>query len=324
VKSSEIDIDLKPMRIYILIAAVFTFSNSYSADVSEQVKQQKRVLLFIENKGQIMDQNLLPNLAVKYLFNGPGMNIQLRAGGFSYDVYTCTEQNKSTKTTGKFDLPDSKFIEPLNREIHFQRVDMNLLGADNDCNIVASEQASDYLNYFTTGTSEAGATFVHHYSKVTYQNVFPNIDIEFVADEARGAKYNFILKPGADIHAIRLKIDVASNIILNEGKLLIVTNQGNVEETIPSSYLIGKAGDSPIVSKLINLGDNVFGLSVEGDIPVNTSLVIDPVLLRLWSTYYGGTGGEIGHSCPLDRSGNVFLVGQTNSTTALPLRVHIK
>jgi hypothetical protein len=42
---------------------------------------------FIENKGQIIDQNNRPNPAVLYLLNTPGMNVQLRRGGFSYDLY---------------------------------------------------------------------------------------------------------------------------------------------------------------------------------------------------------------------------------------------
>jgi len=47
---------------------------------------------FIENKGQIIDHNNKPNLAVTYLLNTPGMNVQLRKSGFSYDVYSFSSQ----------------------------------------------------------------------------------------------------------------------------------------------------------------------------------------------------------------------------------------
>jgi len=43
---------------------------------------------FIENKGQIIDQDNQLNPEVLYLLNTPGFNVQLRKGGFSYDVYT--------------------------------------------------------------------------------------------------------------------------------------------------------------------------------------------------------------------------------------------
>ena len=42
---------------------------------------------FIENKGQIVDQDGKPNADVKFLFRGRGMNVQLRAHGFSYDLF---------------------------------------------------------------------------------------------------------------------------------------------------------------------------------------------------------------------------------------------
>lgn len=38
---------------------------------------------------------------------------------------------------------------------------------------------------------------------------------------------------------------------------------------------------------------------------------------RLWGTYYGGPGGEGGFQCAVDASGNVFLSGETNSTTGI-------
>src|ERR1044071_2937404 len=52
---------------------------------------------FIENKGQVNDQNHLPNNAVKYLLSTNGLNVQLRAGGFSYDAYTIDKTNLSPK-----------------------------------------------------------------------------------------------------------------------------------------------------------------------------------------------------------------------------------
>ena len=35
---------------------------------------------------------------------------------------------------------------------------------------------------------------------------------------------------------------------------------------------------------------------------------------RIWSTYYGDLGNDNGRSCAVDNSGNVYLVGNTNST----------
>ena len=39
--------------------------------------------------------------------------------------------------------------------------------------------------------------------------------------------------------------------------------------------------------------------------------------VRQWSTYYGGLGQEYGNACSVDGTGNVYLVGRTNSTGAI-------
>jgi hypothetical protein len=49
---------------------------------------------FIKNKGQIIDQNNKLNPDVIYLLNTPGMNVQLRSSGWSYDVYEVETSDK--------------------------------------------------------------------------------------------------------------------------------------------------------------------------------------------------------------------------------------
>ena len=39
--------------------------------------------------------------------------------------------------------------------------------------------------------------------------------------------------------------------------------------------------------------------------------------VRQWGTYYGGTASDLGHSCATDASGNVYLAGNTSSTTGI-------
>jgi hypothetical protein len=307
---------MKKQILFLSIA--FTLVTAYSANVTEQMKQQKAVLYFIENKGQVVDQNNNPNSAVKYLFNGDGMNIQLRTGGFSYDVFTKTKQPKKPNAHGKIDPPDPKFGDTQIWDTHFHRIDITLVGSNTTCNVLPSEPAPDFLNYYTAGTPEEGVTSVHHYSKVTYENIYPNIDMEFLANENSGAKYNFIVRPGGNISAIRLKIDGATKITLKDGKLLIKTTRGNVEETIPSSYIINEGSNAPVTARFTRLSENLFGFSVDGDIPANAALVIDPVPLRLWATYYGGSAEDrVLDATMLETADKIFICGTTTSATAI-------
>jgi hypothetical protein len=58
------------------------------------VKSQNTKSGFTENKGQIIDQNNRPNPGVLFLLNSPGINVQLRRTGFSYDVFTIDSSNQ--------------------------------------------------------------------------------------------------------------------------------------------------------------------------------------------------------------------------------------
>jgi hypothetical protein len=56
---------------------------------STESSVQNALYGFIENKGQIVDQNKNPNTEVRYLLTlDGGMNAQLKANSFSYDTYT--------------------------------------------------------------------------------------------------------------------------------------------------------------------------------------------------------------------------------------------
>ena len=70
---------------YLLI--FITISSICQAAITDEKPLNHPQFGFIENKGQIIDQNNKPNPAVLYLLNTPGMNVQLRKGGFSYDLY---------------------------------------------------------------------------------------------------------------------------------------------------------------------------------------------------------------------------------------------
>jgi hypothetical protein len=98
---------------------------------------------FIENKGQIHDQDYKPNPEVKYLLNlNNGLNVQLKANSFSYDTYVIERKAKEKAEAEEMDEPDM-FRHPFdsidNYEIvyHFHRIDIQLLNANPNPEIIA-------------------------------------------------------------------------------------------------------------------------------------------------------------------------------------------
>ncbi|MDA8441493.1 MAG: SBBP repeat-containing protein [Peptococcaceae bacterium] len=263
---------------------------------------------YIKNKGQIVDQFVHPNHAVKYLLCCPGFNIQLRQTGFSYDTYT--QQNDTISY--KLNLPSHNFKNrmPVSFSRHYQRVDVEFMGCNPNADIIPIDSSETYLNYFTAGTPVGGVTNVHYYKKILYRNIYPNIDVEFYASSR---EYNFIVHPGGKIEDIKMVYKGADHITLLNDMLKIEVAAGTFYETIPQSYL--KDNRQKISIKYDEVAHNVYVFTLPEKKAYTTDLIIDPTPCLDWGTYYGMGGGEnIQYGLVLDKKNNVYISGSTQTT----------
>jgi uncharacterized protein (TIGR02145 family) len=266
---------------------------------------------FTQNKGQVIDQNNKPNPAVLYLLNTPGMNVQLRSAGWSYDVYEGRESRIENRGSRIQDPASS--IQHRASSIQFHRIDIDLLNANPHPAIETSAPSSDYVNYYTPGTPADGITAVRSYSSVTYKNIYPGIDLQFISGNERPFEYNFILQPGADIHLIQLKVCGPEKIKAYKEGIRCETSLGEIEETIPVCYYSMKDFKVPVKGKFKKIAEHLYGFSVDQAIPSGAFLVIDPIPRRIWATYYGGSGYDLCY-VTVSTDGNIILSGQTSST----------
>ncbi|MBD8081913.1 DUF7948 domain-containing protein [Chryseobacterium caseinilyticum] len=271
---------------------------------------------FYENKGQIVDQDGKPNNAVKYLFHSNGLNVQLRKGGFSYDVYEVKKTpNPHFRKAQKNDLPQKPDfnLDEFNYENLYHRIDIELIDSNPDAKIVAENKSKDYDNYFNISHNPKGVTNVHKYQKVIYKNIYRNVDLVFFKpkDTLKPIEYNFIIHPGGKVSDIRMKFNGAQTKIL-DNKLDMDLRFGKMQENIPQSWIAGNKRENINVS-FKDLGDQTFGFHS----PVNTSektIIIDPVPTRIWGSYIAGSGEEYAKA-KTDSQNTLYLFGGTTSNT---------
>ncbi|MGA3014353.1 MAG: hypothetical protein ABSD71_10000, partial [Bacteroidales bacterium] len=262
---------------------------------------------FIENKGQIIDQKNNPNPSVIYLLNTPGMNVQLRKGGFSYDLYSPTPNPSPKKEGNPLHLMHHDSI------INYHRIDITLVGSNPSCQIIPSDTLTEYFNYYTTSAPPEGIKNVRQYSRITYKDIYPDIDLDFFTTGEHGYEYNFVIHPGGNINDIGLTIAGPEEISLVRDTLKFGTRFGDVEELIPESYYTVNDSRVEVRARFTRINNEVYGFALNESVPENSELVIDPTAIRLWGTYYGGLNDERAAQCTSDKSGNVFLAGQTMS-----------
>ncbi|MCX6252772.1 MAG: hypothetical protein NTX61_18710 [Bacteroidetes bacterium] len=275
---------------------------------------------FIENKGQIIDQNRKPDPDCLFLLNTQGVNVQLRRGGFSYDLYqVCSSQfsvTSSQLTIGNNSSHVPRPMSPASDSLQtssFHRIDIDLLNANPACTIIPLEPAPDYLNYYTAGSPQQGIRNIRQYNTITYKDIYPGIDMEFSITPHRGCKYTFIVHPGASFSDISMKISGEEDVRLSRDSLIIMTSLGAIDEMIPESFYRFNNSKTNVQFRFREIEKGVYGFITDENIPPGSFLVIDPTTKRLWGTYYGGPDAESKGQCAVDKSGNVFLAGDTYS-----------
>jgi hypothetical protein len=269
---------------------------------------------FIENKGQIYDQNGNQNNKIIALYPAGGFNLLLSKDGFSYDIYEFDAIRTGSDNSEKFQLPGYP-------EIKYQRIDVQFINPDAGLKIIMDDTIS-YRNYYNRVNYPDGILNVAVYNRVLFSNLYPGIDLLFymvVKDGKTRLKYNFILKPGADLNRIKLKyqgvpfslIDGSENIF---NRIQFSMIRGKFTESIPSSWFIDQNNQITFTKAgYKNLGNGIIGFTTaSGDI-INKSLIIDPVPLYDWGSYFGGTNDDYARCIKSDKKGNLFMCGYTYS-----------
>jgi hypothetical protein len=258
---------------------------------------------FEQNKGQVHEASGEPSQAVKYVYAKSGLQIFAMPSGLTY-------QFSSFKYPDGY-IADTKYLHPeareqqakLSQDIRRQsyRIDMQLLGATANPKITTEGKSSDYTNYYNRS-----ALNVHSYQKLTYHEVYPNIDwVIYVQEE--GIKYDFIVRKGGNPNLIKLQFSDFESLKLNaDGSFTLKNCLGELTENAPVSFQTQKT----INTNFVLNGDCLsFDL---GDYNKNETLVIDPNLV--WATYYGSSNIEVGMAANIDNNGNTYIAGKTNST----------
>ncbi|MDB0055082.1 hypothetical protein N9F53_00765, partial [Bacteroidia bacterium] len=256
---------------------------------------------FIENKGQYDE-------AIHYQAEFNTHTIYLDKEGFSVLLH---DEGKWSEIVSDFhndklhkhDSHSSK--GPLS--LNYQYIKYKFVGADLSLH-TGTKTTSEYYNFFIGNDKSKWAGGVKKHTKVLFVNIYPNIDLEFETIDER-FKYNFILKPGADIKDILVSILGADDIRVTDDRVYVDTRFGEYSEVMPISYEVEGGVSTQIKMKYVKRGEFIGFETPFFKNKVKT--VIDPEVI--FATYSGSSVDNFGFTATFDDDGNLYAGGIATS-----------
>ncbi len=329
---------LKVIIILIALIAWVGFSSIYFTPAAHAVAGDKdkpaskdmmaRILKiqmpFIENQGQIADER------VKFYLKTFGGTLYVTDSGEMIYSFSSSPGPKSH--------PKDRHLKPEPVKPESQKIwtlRETLLGIS-DTSLKGINKAGAKANYFIGNDPSKWKTDIATYDQLGLGEVYEGIDLRLKAHGKNFEKI-FTVKPGFDPSVIKLKIEGANFLRINEkGELEAGTELGTLSFSKPFAYqeLNGKRVEVKVAYNLEHstirnpkseiLSDSevpnpnselIYSFKV-GGFEKSIPLIIDPVLV--YSTYLGGGDTEAASGIVVDSLGNAYITGYTYSTGSPP------
>ncbi len=202
-------------------------------------------------------------------------------------------------------------LSPERERIESARVlRVQLLDSNHAAAAVGVNQSENRVNYFVGKNPAGWRTNVPTYNRVRYPEVYPGVDLVYYGNQ-RQLEYDFIVAPGSDPRAVKLKFAGADKVAVNEaGDLLLSVGESTLRQPRPLIYQeINGARQTVAGSYSVN-PDGLVGFTI-GDYDAQAPLVIDPILI--YASFLGGGGSDEARDIVVDAVGNAYVCGNTSS-----------
>ncbi len=212
---------------------------------------------------------------------------------------------------------------------------IEFVGANPLAAISGADALPGKAHYFIGSEPRKWRTDARTFSRVRCRDIYPGTDLIFYGSQ-RQLEFDFVVSPGFDPAAIRLRFDNAgaagrtlSLQVDGSGDLLLGAEAVQVRFHKPRAHqpqgdscraefgsrfnplrsTTGPTGQSPDAGFVL-AGKNEVGIQVK-DYDPSRPLVIDPLVT--YATYLGGGGYDAATSIAVDSSGNANVTGYTRS-----------
>jgi hypothetical protein len=266
--------------LYIFVILSFLSDSAYSQSGLSLYSEK---IIFIENQGQIESSNF--GCDILYSANTPDAKLFFARDRVIF-IFASGEGIASIQRTDLF----------------FEKINPNL-------NLSHSGEAEEKFNYYYDHCPD-GIIGVNAYNKITYRNIYPNIDLVFYQSKnSNSLKYDFVVRPGGNPSDIgfsylggKASVDENSDISVESPISGIVDRDLFIYQNIDRTH--------KRVQGSIEMQENSFSFTIE-EYDRKKTLVIDPNII--WSRLYGGKDQDHAYSMVVDSDNNIYISGHAFS-----------
>jgi gliding motility-associated-like protein len=265
---------------------------------------------FVENKGQWPAQVSYKgdHESGAFFIESKGFTVSMSDPKELLYIHELTHPHREGDNAQKVALP---FGNGKTLTLHSHAYKVTFEGASSNVTVVPDKLQQSYNNYYLGNDPTKWASGCRIYGAVTYQNMYPGVDVRYYSDAAGRLKYDIIVKPGADASRVVLAYEGVDKLSVKNQELVIGTSVGEARELYPYTYEIGTAKRRELKCRYVVRGNKV-RFNVEDRNP-DATLVIDPSLV--FSSLTGSRQDNWGFTATFGPDGSFFAGGVVFANT---------
>lgn len=263
--------------------------------------------LYIENKGQVHDLAGAARPDIHFYTENTLPNLYLAERAISF-VY---HQRDTAELDSVFRI-DMHFVPPAK-------------GSGGVATPSGHKQAGHHYNYY--GRTASGVEQVHGFGRVVYEQLYTGIDLHAYANSL-APKFAVVVHPGGNVADAVFQFSGHDQLTIHPHYLKLYAGSRTVQLPQAVAYQVDAANNVlpvPWQPTFVNLGNQQIGLQA-GPYNPNHKLVFQiglpdaptptaPANTPSWNTSFGGTGHDAAYSMVADANGNLYVVGETTSSS---------
>ncbi len=298
------------IRLLIITILLFACSLIYSQRVNWQIRWGKEKS-FIENKGQFEAlYRIMFNKPIMFGYEGSHETYFFTNNSIHFRFAQYKKKTESTIKESNEELRNEKTmtfeqyrqyeIEEFRNSIIEEYITAEWLNANPNTIILPENKTEYYHSYtFKIDGKLTNVNFIPSYEKITYLNIYPNIDIVYEFHPQGGLKYSVVVHPGGNVEQVKLKYSHPISLD-KKGNIIVKTKLGEIIEHAPVTFY---AENKKTIPSFYIIDNNTISFKLQ-NANIGQTIVIDPWTQTPFSNSSNGVW-----ECETDAQGNAYIIG---------------